>query len=90
MLELGESAEEADIREVYAETGAHITVAYFQEVYTRYKDDYPNGGQAQPIAFVFVCLIRGGNALDRWRGDAAFLPGNESSSLCSISSNGIR
>jgi len=31
-----------------------------RKVYTRYKDDYPNGGQAQPIAFVFVCLIRGG------------------------------
>jgi len=59
-LELGESAEEAVIREVYEETGLHIKVEYFQGVYTRYSDDYPNGDQAQPIAFVFVCSICGG------------------------------
>jgi mutator protein MutT len=59
-LELGESAEEAVIREVLEETGLQVKVDAFVGVYTRYFEEYPSGDQAQSIALFFVCSIVGG------------------------------
>ncbi|HLZ61442.1 MAG TPA: NUDIX hydrolase [Ktedonosporobacter sp.] len=59
-LELGESAEEAMIREVWEETGLHVKVEAFLGTYTQYFEEYPNGDQAQTIAIFFICSILGG------------------------------
>ncbi len=60
-IELGESAEEAMIREVYEETGFIVKVNNFLGVYTRYTNVYPNGDRAQSIAIFFICSIVSGN-----------------------------
>jgi len=60
-LEIGESAEEAAIREVQEETGLRIQVDSLIGVYTKYFEEYPNGDMAQTIAFFFECSIVGGN-----------------------------
>ena len=54
-LELGESAEEALIREVKEETGIDIKIEKLLGIYTKYFCRYPNGDEAQTILFVFVC-----------------------------------
>jgi mutator protein MutT len=59
-IELGESAEDAMRREVFEETGLHVKVEDFLGVYTRYLHEYPNGDQAQSIAFFFICSIESG------------------------------
>jgi mutator protein MutT len=59
-LELGESAEEAVIREVLEETGLQVKVESFLGIYTHYFEEYPNGDQAQTIAIFFICSILGG------------------------------
>jgi len=56
-----ESAEEAVIREVLEETGLRIQVDSLIGVYTKYFDEYPNGGKAQTIVFFFECSIVGGS-----------------------------
>ncbi len=60
-IELGESAEEAAVREVYEETGLRVKVDSLLGVYSRYIDHYPNGSSAQPIVIMFYCSIVGGN-----------------------------
>jgi 8-oxo-dGTP pyrophosphatase MutT (NUDIX family) len=59
-LELGESAEEAMLREVFEETGLRVNVEAFLGAYTRYFQEYPNGDRVQSIAFFFVCTIVSG------------------------------
>jgi ADP-ribose pyrophosphatase YjhB (NUDIX family) len=59
-LEIGESAEDAMLREVFEETGLRVKIEAFLGVYTRYFQEYPNGDQAQSIAFFFVCSILSG------------------------------
>lgn len=59
-MELGESAEEAVIREAMEETGLAIHVEYLVGIYTKYLDEYPNGDQAQSVTAVFACTIVGG------------------------------
>lgn len=59
-LELGESAEEAVVREIREGTGYEVQVEYLIGVYTKYSDSYANGDQAQPILFFFKCIISGG------------------------------
>jgi mutator protein MutT len=59
-IELGESAEDAMHREVLEETGLRVSVEDFLGVYTQYFDEYPNGDQAQSIAFFFICSIESG------------------------------
>lgn len=39
-MELGESAEETAIREIYEETGLMVTVEHLIGVYTKYYDEY--------------------------------------------------
>lgn len=60
-IELGESAEEAVIREVREETGLVIRVVGLLGVYTKYQHTYPNGDTAQPITVFFRCVPLGGH-----------------------------
>lgn len=59
-LELGESAEEALIREVKEETGLDVRVEKLLGVYTKYLYKYNNGDEAQTISIVFLCKSIGG------------------------------
>lgn len=59
-IELGESAEEAVIREVYEESGLRVSIKSFQGIYTKYFDIYPNGDKAQTISHFFVLKYEGG------------------------------
>lgn len=52
-VELGESLEEAVIREIFEETGLKISVEKLLGVYSKYEDHYPNGDVCQPIAHFF-------------------------------------
>ena len=54
-IELGESADDAVLREVREETGLDVTIDHLVGVYTRYRQEYPNGDVAQPITIVFSC-----------------------------------
>jgi len=60
-MELGESAEEAAIRETQEETGLTVKIEQLLGVYTKYHDDYPSGDSAQPINIIFICSIVGGS-----------------------------
>ena len=53
IMELGESAEEAAIREVREETGLEVKIDAMLGVYTKYYHVYPNGDQAQAIMIIF-------------------------------------
>jgi ADP-ribose pyrophosphatase YjhB (NUDIX family) len=59
-MELGESAEEAALREVAEETGLQIRVDALLGVYTKYRHVYPNGDVAQPVTVFFRCSPVGG------------------------------
>ena len=52
-VEVGESIEEAAIRELKEETGLDIQVDYFIGVYSKYFTEYPNGDKAQSICYLF-------------------------------------
>lgn len=60
-IELGESAEQAVLREVKEETGLQVKVDDFLGVYTSHFHTYPNGDQAQTIAIFFICSIVSGH-----------------------------
>jgi len=60
-LDLGESAEEAVIREVREETGLSVEVDSLIGVYTKYFGVYSNGDEAQTILFFFRCSVVGGD-----------------------------
>ncbi|HCA87236.1 MAG TPA: NTP pyrophosphohydrolase [Streptomyces sp.] len=64
-VELGESAEEAVVREVSEETGLRVDVAGLLGVYTKYFHTYPNGDVAQPIATFFRCTPADGTLHSR-------------------------
>jgi len=59
-LEVGESIEEAAIREVKEETGLDIEVDYLIGVYSKYLFEYPNGDKSQSICYLFKGTILGG------------------------------
>lgn len=59
-IELGESAEEAVIREVHEESGLVVRVDGLLGVYTKYEHTYSNGDLAQPMSIVFECTPVGG------------------------------
>lgn len=60
-VELGESIEEAAIREVKEETGLDIKVDYLIGVYSKYFTEYSNGDKAQSICYCFKADITGGS-----------------------------
>lgn len=59
-IELGESAEQAALREIFEETGLAVKVEKLIGVYSKYSDQYPNGDTAQPIVIFFLCSIVNG------------------------------
>ncbi|WBW94938.1 NUDIX hydrolase [Oceanirhabdus sp. W0125-5] len=60
-LEIGESIEEAMIREVKEETGLDVNVEYLIGVYSKYFSKYPNGDSAQSIVYFFKCNVASGD-----------------------------
>jgi len=54
-MELGESAEESAIREIFEETGLKVKVEHLIGVYTKYVHQYSSGDKAQTITFFFKC-----------------------------------
>ncbi|EIO1323283.1 NUDIX domain-containing protein [Listeria innocua] len=52
-IELGESFEEAIIREYFEETGLRVKVKSLIGIYSKYEDNYPNGDEAQPLSIFF-------------------------------------
>jgi len=60
-LEIGESIEEAAVREVKEETGLDIKVDYLIGVYSKYFHELPNGDKYQAICYFFKGKILGGN-----------------------------
>ncbi|WP_152393055.1 NUDIX hydrolase [Paenibacillus guangzhouensis] len=62
-MEIGESADETAKREVEEETGLRINIEELIGIYSKYFDEYPNGDQAQTIAFVYKGNISGGEII---------------------------
>lgn len=60
-VEIGESIEEAAIREIKEETGFDIQIDYLIGVYSKYFTEYPNGDRAQSICYFFKGTITNGN-----------------------------
>lgn len=60
ILELGELAEEAAIREIREETGLDVVPTRLIGIYTKYFQTCPNGDQCQDITFLFHMRIVGG------------------------------
>lgn len=60
IMNLGESAEEAAIREIKEETGFNVKVKELIGVYTKFFDAFPNGDESQSIVFFFRMKIIGG------------------------------
>lgn len=59
-VELGESLEEALIREIKEETGLEVSIKKLLGIYSKYEDHYPNGDIAQPITHFFLVDVRSG------------------------------
>lgn len=59
-IELGESADEALVREITEETGLRVRVTALLGIYSKYRHVYPNGDIAQPITTFFLCTPIGG------------------------------
>lgn len=60
-VEIGESIEEAAIREIKEETGLDIQVDYLIGVYSKYFTEYSNGDRAQSICYLFKGTVINGN-----------------------------
>lgn len=59
-VELGETPEQAAIREVKEETGLDVEVRRLIGVYTDCNMEYPNGDKAQSICIVYEFQVIGG------------------------------
>lgn len=59
-IEIGESIEEAAIREIKEETGLEVSIDYLVGVYSKYFTQYPNGDKAQSICHCFKATITRG------------------------------
>lgn len=60
VVELGESLEEAAVREVYEESGLRAKVDSLFGVYSKYFNEYPNSDKVQTILTMFLAHIVGG------------------------------
>ncbi|MCL2188532.1 MAG: NUDIX domain-containing protein [Defluviitaleaceae bacterium] len=82
-VEIGESIEEAAIREVKEETGLDIHVNALVGVYSKYFAEIPNGDKLQPICFFFTANAIGGtlNADNAETLDLCYFPKNKLPSI---------
>lgn len=60
VVELGESLEEAAVREVFEETGLKVKIDSLFGVYSKYFNEYPNGDKVQTILTMFIAHTEGG------------------------------
>lgn len=61
-IELGETAEEAVVREVFEETGLHVEPTCIKGVFSgeAFRHIYPNGDEVEYMVVVFECKVLGG------------------------------
>ncbi len=64
-IELGESAQEAAIREIKEETGLEAKVDALLGVYTKYFSHLANNDKFQSIGITFCCSIIGGELIKK-------------------------
>lgn len=64
MLELGESVDEAAIREVKEESGLEVEIVSLFGVYSKYFAEFSNGDKVQTIVHIFKAKIIGGELTD--------------------------
>lgn len=60
VVELGESLEEAAVREAFEESGLKVKVDSLFGVYSKYFNEYPNGDRVQTILTMFLAHAEGG------------------------------
>jgi len=60
VVELGESLEEAAVREVFEESGLKVKIDSLFGVYSKYFNEYPNGDRVQTILTMFIAHACGG------------------------------
>lgn len=60
-IEIGESIEEAVIREVKEHTGLNVKVEHLIGVYSKYFTTYPNGDSTQSICYFLKCNVLNGD-----------------------------
>lgn len=60
ICELGETAAESAVREVYEETGLEVNVTELIGVYSGYQVVCANGDELQPVVTLFRAVITGG------------------------------
>lgn len=60
MVELGESVEEAAVREIKEETGLDVEVTSLYGIYSKYFDSCANGDKFQSVCVMFKAKIIGG------------------------------
>ena len=63
LLELGESAAEAAVREVREESGLDVRITALFGIYSKYHVVYANGDRAQTILHMFRAEVTGGALL---------------------------
>lgn len=64
MVELGESTQEAAIREIKEESGLDVEIISLFGVYSKYFEKYANGDKAQTIVHMFKAKVIGGKLID--------------------------
>lgn len=60
VVELGESLEEAAVREAFEESGLTVKVDSLFGVYSKYFNEYPNGDRVQTVLTMFLAHAEGG------------------------------
>ncbi len=66
-LELGETLDQAVVRELFEETGLKVKTTSLIGIYTgkRYNSVYPNGDKTQPVSVLFNVKVIGGKLTDK-------------------------